>query len=141
MLSGDLSRDLSLIFIDTSAFYAASDKSDQFYTIAKGLFEKIQKDRLEIVTHNYVVVETVALLQRRLGHMCALRFLKSLDEIAVFFIDNALQSKSLEKFKTHVSTKISFVDCVSFIFMEHQKIKTFFGFDSHFKKSGFKDFL
>jgi predicted nucleic acid-binding protein len=54
-------------FVDTSALLAVMDKDDAVHKEAKALWKQITEQRATLVTTNYVVLETVALLQHRIG--------------------------------------------------------------------------
>jgi len=55
------------IFVDTSAFYALLDRDDRNHQKAKKKWAEILEATPALVTSNYVLVETLALLQSRLG--------------------------------------------------------------------------
>jgi predicted nucleic acid-binding protein len=55
------------VFVDTSAFYALLDGSDPFCPTATQSFRRAESERWQLVTTNYVVHETWALVQHRLG--------------------------------------------------------------------------
>ena len=55
------------VFIDTSAFYAVLDRDDDNHQKAKKAWiDQVRSENI-LVTTNYVLVETFALLQHRLG--------------------------------------------------------------------------
>ena len=60
------------IFVDTSAFLAVLDASDVNHPKANTFWEKIITEGEVLLCHNYILVETSALVLRRLG-MDALR--------------------------------------------------------------------
>ena len=55
------------IFVDTSAFYALLDRDDDNHAKARDAWTELLGSGAVAVTSNYVLVETVALLQSRLG--------------------------------------------------------------------------
>jgi len=48
-----------IVFVDTSALFALLDRDDDFHSAARSFFPELATRTL--VTHNYVVVETIAL--------------------------------------------------------------------------------
>ena len=54
-------------FVDTSAFYALLVANDVGHEAAKRTLDRLLAGGQRLVTSNYVVVETCALLQNRLG--------------------------------------------------------------------------
>ena len=55
------------VLIDTSAFYALLAATDLFHTRASAAFERLLDGEQGLWTTSYTLVETVALLHRRLG--------------------------------------------------------------------------
>ena len=60
------------IYVDTSAFYALLDRADPYHKEASSLWVTLMDNNSTLVTSNYVVSETVKLLQKRqsCGRMC-----------------------------------------------------------------------
>ena len=59
------------VFVDTSAFYALMDRSDNYHQTASRLWTHFLDKGYELKTSNYVTVETLALVQSRLGFNAA----------------------------------------------------------------------
>ena len=55
------------VLIDTSAFYALRSATDLFHNRASVAYERLLDREQELWTTSYTLVETVALLHRRLG--------------------------------------------------------------------------
>ena len=53
------------ILVDTSAWYALVDRADANHRRAVSTLAQLAQEGALLLTHNYVVVETVALLPRR----------------------------------------------------------------------------
>src|SRR5262245_6691324 len=56
-----------VIFLDTSAIYALADVGDPNHELGRSRLASIVEDGVRLLTHNYVLVESMALLQNRLG--------------------------------------------------------------------------
>ena len=54
-------------FIDTSALLALLDRNDEHHVDATAAWAVLANQEAELVTTNYVVVETLAVAQHRLG--------------------------------------------------------------------------
>ncbi len=125
-------------FVDTSAFYALMDASDQDHARGKARWAGLVNHDEVLVTTNYVLLETAALLQGRLG-LEALRVFQ--DDIAglcsVTWVDEELHRSCLLGLLLSGNRKISLVDAVSFQVMRGAGVETAFCFDSHFRKQGF----
>jgi uncharacterized protein len=56
-----------MIFVDTSALYAVLDRDDQNHEAAKKTWSRLLEGEDSLLVTNYVIVETTALAQHRLG--------------------------------------------------------------------------
>ena len=123
-------------FVDTSAIYALLDRSDAGHGRAVRGQEAVAGD--ELVTHAYVVVETISLVRHRLGPEPAARlideFLPALDVVDV---DERLRTRALAAFRAGVATSISLVDRTSFELMRDLGIDRAFALDEDFEAAGF----
>lgn len=127
-----------MIFLDTSALYALADRADHNHLQAKALFEKALRDGEVFLVHNYVIVETVALIHHRLGFISSKKFLHDTTAFEIVWIDTFLHEMGMKSFLQHGKRKLSFVDCISFTAMRQKGIQTAFAFDEDFVKAGFK---
>lgn len=128
-----------MILVDTSALYAVLDRDDRNHPVAKATWGKLlQADDTLIVT-NYVVVETTALVQHRLG-MEAIRLLCGdiLPALDVHWITEADHMHAQNALLATDRRKLSLVDCSSFHVMRNRMVRTAFAFDPHFRKQGFE---
>jgi predicted nucleic acid-binding protein len=91
-----------------------------------------------LVTHNYVLVETSALAQNRLG-MPALRAIEEIimPVLRVQWITQTHHRTAVEMVLAAHRRKLSLVDCASFLIMREQGISEAFTFDKHFTEQGF----
>ena len=127
------------VFVDTSAFYALMDRSDKNYEQAAGLWKYLVEKDLYLNTSNYVIVETLAILQNRLGFEAANLWHRDVLSLAeVLWIEGSIHNLAHELWLGLGRRKLSFVDCVSFVTMRHYKIETVFVFDRHFEEQGFE---
>ncbi len=86
-----------MVFVDTSAFYALMDRSDLNYKQASRLWAALLEENCYLYTGNYIVVETMALLQNRLGFEAAnLRHRDVLGLAEVLWVDKAIHNHSYE---------------------------------------------
>ena len=76
------------VFVDTSALLAVLDAGDLFHPQASAAWRRLIEDDEDLVSTNYVLVETFALSQRRLG-MDAVRTLDQdiVPMLDVFWLD------------------------------------------------------
>jgi predicted nucleic acid-binding protein len=55
------------VLVDTSAFYAVFDRDDANHSAAKQTWTELLDEKATLLTTNYVLLETTALLQHRIG--------------------------------------------------------------------------
>lgn len=126
------------VYIDTSAFYAIMDRSDGHHDQARHIWLNLVENENSLHTSNYVVVETTALLQNRLGFEAAnLWYQNVMGIVDILWVDCAVHQTAYELWLGLGRRKLSLVDCVSFVIMRSYDIETVFGFDGHFSEQGF----
>lgn len=76
------------VFVDTSALLALMDASDQHHAAASACWGALLNEELH--TTNYVLVETIALLQSRLGLTLVQNLLTLLSIIEVEWVSEGL---------------------------------------------------
>ena len=126
-----------MIFIDTSAIYALADKADPNHNAAYGKFEDVLKSGEIFLLTNYILLESAALLQARLGLSSAILFLKDAKSFEVEWVDLELHEEAERELERLGKRGISLVDCASFIVMRRRGVQRAFVFDPHFKDQGF----
>lgn len=95
-----------------------------------------------LITSNYVLVESFALIQHRLGMEAVRGFQEDmLPLINIEWVNAETHKFGISVLLTVSKRKLSLVDCVSFEIMRTLGIKTVFAFDSHFSEQGFNRIL
>jgi len=128
------------VFLDTSAIFAILDRDDANYPKARRLWADIlDSEDNTLVTTNYVIVESFALMQHRLGLEAVRGFHDDmLPLINIEWIDADTHRAGVSAFLSASRRRLSLVDCVSFEVMRASGIKTVFAFDPHFSEQGFR---
>jgi len=126
-----------LIFLDTSAIYALASESDVNHAAAKRIFDGILASGEPLLTHNYVLVESFALISRRLGWQSAIAFANEARHFAVEWIDAEAYHAAVMKWIAYQAS-VSLVDQVSFLIMKRLGIGDAFAFDDDFASAGFR---
>ena len=67
------------VFVDTGAYFALTFTGDENHQVARSLYEQLIIERRQLITTNFVLAETHALLLNRLNRDIALRVLESID--------------------------------------------------------------
>jgi predicted nucleic acid-binding protein len=127
-----------MIFVDSSAFFAQLSPGDKDHDLAVEAFARVVRaDRL--VTHSYVVVETTALTQTRLG-LGAVRTLNDdiLPLIEVRWVDAEMHRAAMSALFAAGRRTTSLVDWTSFEVMRREGIAAALTFDRDFRQQGFE---
>ncbi|HCS39282.1 MAG TPA: VapC toxin family PIN domain ribonuclease [Anaerolineaceae bacterium] len=126
------------VFIDTSAILAILNSDDHFHEPAKNEWIRIIESQDALFSSNYIIVETIALLQRRFGNEAVRIFITNFQPLVdLIWIDEKTHEAALSVVKTINQRDLSLVDCTSFEIMRQMDISHVFTFDSHFSEQGF----
>lgn len=126
-----------MIFLDTSAIYAMADQGDPRHQRATGLFQALLEAHEGILTHNYVLVEAMALIQGRLGLAAALRLAHDCRAFEVEWVDEPTHEDAVRRLARAGKRGVSLVDQVSFLIMRRRGVRTALAFDPDFEREGF----
>ena len=126
-----------MIFVDTSAIYAWTDAADARHAAAAAALTELLARAEPLVSHNYVLVEALALVQHRLGNKAAAALDTDFRALRVEWVDTALHEEAVEGWKQSARRPISLVDQVSFVLMRRLHLDTAFAFDRDFEDEGF----
>ena len=127
------------LFVDTSAWFALHDTRDQNHkeAIAKSL--EIKRRKIELVTSEYIIDESISLIRHKISHQAAVIFGESLlfsNIVMILDISHEDRLKAWELFKKYEDKSFSFTDCTSFVLMKNSGVRKAFTFDEHFKQVG-----
>lgn len=126
------------VFVDSSALYALLNSSAEEHEGASVTFHGFDSDD-QLLTHSYVLLETAALAQSRLG-MAAVRDLqyRLTPRLDVVWVDARLHGAAMTAALAAGRRGISVVDWTSFLLMREAGLDTAFTFDADFAKQGFE---
>jgi predicted nucleic acid-binding protein len=123
------------VFVDTSALIALLDRADPRHEAVRSAFLDLA-DR-ELVTHGYVVAETLAVARRRFGMDGVIALLDDLlPVLAVLPVEPSLHASAQARYRASLPSGTSFVDQVSFAVMAQEAIDTAFALDADFVTAG-----
>ncbi len=91
-----------------------------------------------LLTHNYVLVESLALLQHRLGAAAAVKLAESASGFEIIWVDRRLHEEAARRLARAGKRRVSFVDHVSFLVMKSRGIEEALAFDPDFSSEGFR---
>ncbi len=122
------------IVVDTSALFALLDRRDAHHASAAAFW--IDPDDDDLVTHAYVVVESVALVRSRLGATAVAALVDDLlPAIRVEMVDRPLHDASLDDFR-RIAGGTSLVDRVTLGFAARHGIVRAFAYDADLVSAG-----
>ncbi|MDL1985278.1 MAG: VapC toxin family PIN domain ribonuclease [Deltaproteobacteria bacterium] len=125
------------VFVDTSGLFALLVQNDHMHIRAKENFSYFAEQNAQLVTSSFVLVETIALLQRRIGlapvHDFNAKILPLLD---VIWVNDKWYTCAMQRLFAQNNRNVSLVDCLSFEIMDSLEIKYAFAF-GHFEENGF----
>ncbi|HEX7183968.1 MAG TPA: PIN domain-containing protein [Thermoanaerobaculia bacterium] len=126
-------------FVDTSALLAALNSADEHHQRAGAALRILIESDEVLISTNYIVVETFAVAQRRLG-MEAVHTLQRdfIPLLQVLWIDEESHDSSMAAFLTASRRRLSLVDCSSFEIMRRSGVRRAFAVDGHFEEHGFE---
>ena len=126
-------------FADTSGLYALLVGSEEGHADLVRAFRNILTESRPLRTTSYVLIETIALLQSRIG----LESVRDFDEhvfplLSVEWVSEDLHRRGARRVSMENRRRLSVVDCVSFEFMRQQGISDVLGLDRHFEEAGYR---
>jgi predicted nucleic acid-binding protein len=125
-------------FVDTSAWLALVDADEERHGEAAVVWRFLLERDAPLVTTNYVLVETYALTQRRLGQAAVRVLADELLPVAeVEFVGRDTHDRAMAAVIAANRRDLSLVDAVSFDVMRRRGISRAFAFDRHFTEAGF----
>ena len=127
------------IFIDTSAFFAILDSGDEFHKESKDTFLRLIGDKEIFHSSNYITIETIVLVQNRLGLDAVRTFQDDIVPIInIHWVDERIHNIAVSSLLIARRKNISFIDYTSFELMRLLGLKKVFTFDKHFVEQSFK---
>lgn len=126
------------VFLDTSAILAVLDGDDQCHPEADAIWARLLGTDEPLLSSNYVLVETFALVQRRLG-MTAVQAVEReiVPLLDLYWVNAEAHQASVATWLAASRRGLSLVDCSSFEIMRRHEVRRAFAFDGHFEEHGF----
>ena len=127
------------LFVDTGAWFALADKSDQHHNKAIEIYPDLLRN-YRLLTTNLVIAETYILIRRAIGHQAAITFLKNIatsPRVIKIYSDSVLEETAEDILRKYQDQDFSYTDAVSFAGMKQYGTIRAFSFDQHFVTAGF----
>ena len=126
------------VFVDTSAILALLVPTDVAHGEAARAFAGLQAEQAPLVTTSYILVETYALIGRRLGLKAVDAFRQDFEPLLdVVWIGRELHEAGLDLLLTRGISDLSLVDASSWVVIREHGLGRVFAFDRHFTAEGF----
>ena len=127
------------VFVDTSGFYAELDGTDPRHSAARDAFALALKHNARLMTTNYVVHESWAVIQARLGWDALDAWLdRIVSKCEVLWVTPELHDLGAARCRQARQRQLSLTDCVSIEIMRRRGIRLAIAFDEHFDREGFQ---
>lgn len=129
---------MNAVFADTSGLLALLNSKDENHARARRAFTTLRARQASLVSTSFVLVETYALVGRRLG-LDAVRTFRAdfAPLLEVVWVDEELNNAGLDLWLERRKRLLSLVDAVSFVTMRQRGVAEAFAFDPHFEQEGF----
>lgn len=127
------------LFVDTSAILALVDADQERHQAVSVAWETALDADRALYTSNYVLVETFALVQRRLGLVAARDVSTALVPLVrALWVDETVHEIALAAVLATGSRGLSLVDCTSFEIMRRHGLGEALTLDRDFARQGFR---
>jgi predicted nucleic acid-binding protein len=126
------------VFVDTSAFFAISNRRDSSHENAIAILRRLIQVRTKLVTTNFIVAELHALLLARGNRVVALAALELYDDqaITIVRVSEADESEARAIIERYDDKTFSFTDATCFAIMRRLTIQRAFTLDRNFRQYG-----
>ncbi|MCC6774720.1 MAG: hypothetical protein IT360_26325 [Gemmatimonadaceae bacterium] len=129
------------VAVDTGALLALASPRDQYHLRARSTLARLQRRRVQFVSHSLVMGELHGHLLRRLPHQEARRVIHGLLRDPTFLwcdVGQELFGRALSGWmERFADQRFSLTDAVTFEMMRGEGIASAFGFDQDFIVAGF----
>lgn len=126
-----------MIFLDTSAVIALADSADENHADAVASLTKATAQGRGVLTHNYILVESAALLQSRIGLRSALAFLSDAEKFTIHWVTPRDHADAVTLLAERNRRGLSLVDCMSFAAMRNYEVSAALAYNADFEAEGF----
>ena len=128
------------VFVDSFAWIAAINKSDNYHEISLKTIETLLKKGLKLVTSNYVIVETINALSKAQFRKAVIEFVDKLEmspSVEIIKITDEMYNNAWALYQQRMDKDWGITDCTSFEVMRMFNIKKALTNDKHFEQAGY----
>jgi len=130
------------VFVDTGAWIAMAVVRDRFHKQAASYYRRLSQRNVQLITSNYVLVETYTRIRYDDGLDKAVKFHSLVEEaitlgrLRLEWVTPEIHGEAWRIFEQYTDQLFSLVDCTSFVIAKRAGLKEAFGFDEHFNTMG-----
>ncbi len=128
------------IFVDSFAWIAAINKSDNHHEISLRILEELLNKQAKLITTNYVVVETINALSKVEFRKTVIEFIDKLGKspsVQIVKITDEIYNNAWTLYQQRMDKDWGITDCTSFEVMQMFNIRKAFTGDKHFEQAGY----
>jgi predicted nucleic acid-binding protein len=126
------------VFVDTSALFAVLAADDEAHPAAAREWRRLMEGDALLETTSYVLVETHALVQVRLGFEAVRVLVRDFVPLLhVVWVEAEIHAAGVSAVLAAGRRSLSLVDCTSFEVMRRRSLARAFAIDRHFAEQGF----
>lgn len=132
------------LFADTGYFIALLSQSDALHEKALKLAKALAAKRVELVTTEAVLIETLDGFARYRYRSIAAMLIRELEndsDVEIMTTTTARFKAALELYNDRIDKTWGMTDCISFVVMREKRIKQALTADRHFVQAGFEVLL
>jgi predicted nucleic acid-binding protein len=125
-------------FLDSSAIYALADRNDTDHENVLGFY---RERATEYLTHEVILLEAFSLIAKRLHKEAAIDWIDALKRSPRLNIvppSPELIERGWQRCARFADKEWDWIDCISFEFMEANRLRDALSLDHHFAQAGFK---
>ena len=129
-----------VIFVDTFAWVAVINKSDNYHKICLKTLEFFLRKKVKFITTNYVIIETINALSKVEFRKAVIEFINKLEtspSIEIIKITDEIYNNAWILYQKRTDKDWGITDCTSFEVMRMLNIKKAFTFDRHFEQASY----
>lgn len=129
-----------VIFVDTFAWVAVINKSDNYHKICLKTLKLFLRKKVKFITTNYVIIETINALSKIEFRKSVIGFINKLEKspsVEIIKITDEIYNNVWILYQKRTDKDWGITDCTSFEVMRILNIKTAFTFVRHFEQAGY----
>jgi len=128
-------------FADTSGYIALWDRRNPtLQSAVRSIFNQARQRRTLFITTSYIIDELVAWMIGRIPYQQIVHLIDDLRQslwTKIIFVNESLEQRGWQLFKSRPDKFWSLTDCISFIVMGDLGLSEAFTIDHHFRQAGF----